>query len=350
MLFAFGMKLLLLIAGMVFMQGMLLQGSWAELFMRNDSYWYEMIASQGYPHQAPLPHQQSSFPFFPLYPALVSLIQLLKIPFPLAAFLLGCVLTWLWVHVVFRYFRACGKDDSFSFRIVVLMQVFPWHYFFHVYYTELLFSLLLILVLLYIQIKKPLPLFLASFFLVLCRPTGIVFAASAIPLFFVANGLQGAVFRIRSWLKLWPLLGAPAGLLAFMAYLKMHCGDALAFSHAQSGWDRSWDWPWNLFFSKGGIDNMILSVWTLILLVLVVVSMRKSKTEERIFVYTNALFPLLTGQLLSYYRLLAVNVPVFSNLLHLIGKKGFVAVCAMLLIANLFTWWYWVRGMGILAY
>lgn len=349
LLFTFGLKILYLLLGNAFPNGW---HGWDRLFevmARNDSGWYFQIAADWYPSHPPAPGEQTAFPFFPLYPLLLGLVMKLTGTYIAAATLLHIALSWIWVKVLFGYLRLKGFDDRKAMMFTVLLQCFPWAYFFHVYYSEILFSTLLLWSLSALMREKPLQLMMAVFLLALCRPTGVVMAAGMV--FFVLEkaGWLAILKDRKSILLALSLAGAPLAVLAWSGYLYNHCGDPLAFSHSQAAWGRAYTWPWESFFTNGFWDVQFLSAVVLIMLLITVYIMRKAGTADKLFVGLNLLFPLTTGAVTSYYRFFLVIPQVFEYLFGYFYKR-WIPVAIILLSLNLLTFYYWVSHSGWLSF
>lgn len=349
LLFTFGLKLLYLLLGNVFPNGW---HGWDRLFevmARNDSGWYLQIATEWYPANPPAPGEQTAFPFFPLYPLLLGLVIKLTGTYISAATLLHVALSWIWVKILFGYLRLKGFDDRKAFMFTVLLQCFPWAYFFHVYYSEILFSALLLWSLSSLISEKPGPLMIAVFLMALCRPTGVVMAAGMVFLILEKAGWQAILKDRKRILLSLSLLGAPLAVGVWAVYLGYHCGDPLAFSNSQAAWGRAYKWPWEAFFANGFWDVQLLSVVVLMLLLTTCFVMRKAAAAEKLFVGLNLIFPLTTGAVTSYYRFFLVIPQVFEYLFGYCYKR-WIPVAIILMMLNLFTFYYWVSHSGWLSF
>lgn len=349
LLFSLGLKLLYLILGN------LLPGGWHGweniygVLARNDSSWYRLIAETWYPNHPPAAGEQTAFPFFPLYPLLLGAVMKLTSGYLSAATILHLVLTWLWIRVLFSYLRLRGLDDRRAFQFSVLWQCFPWAYFFHVYYSELLFSTLLLWALAEVMRERPGYLFSAVLLLALCRPTGVMMAVGMAFLIAEKAGWLQILTDRRRLLLMVSLAGAPIAVGLWSAYLGAYSGDPLAFSHSQDAWGRAYKWPWEAFFTSGFWDVQLLSVIVILMLLASVWFMRKAGRGEQMFVGLNLLFPLTTGAVTSFYRFFLVIPQVFEQLLSALGRR-WIWVAAVLLMFNLWAFGYWVSISGWLSF
>lgn len=349
LLFAFGFKAFLVLFGN------LLPGGWNgwdhvfDVLARNDSGWYHLIAADWYPQTPPQPWEQTPFPFFPLYPFLLLVFLKITGGYISAALILHLGLTYIWIYTLYKYLIKINMQAKTAFVFTVLYQLFPFHYFFHSFYTEQLFSILLLWALIEIKNKRWIYLFFATFLMALCRPTGLIMSA----------GLAFVIAEDAGWLKLLKsrahillvlsLSGAVLGVITWMLYLHFHCGDALAFSHSQAAWGRHYTWPWESLFRHGRWDVQLLSTYVCVLLCITIFAMRKAKLSNKIFVALNAIFPLITGNINSYQRYFSVIIPAFESIFAMLYKRWILWACVLGAI-NLLTYFYWVSYSGWLSF
>ena len=349
LIFSFGLKLALVLIGNLLPHGW---NGWEHIFdvlARNDSGWYHQIARDWYPTQPPSAGEQTAFPFFPLYPLFLSGFLKLTGHYIYGALILHVILTFIWIYVLFLYLRSKGFSDKQIFIFSVFYQCFPWAYFFHAFYSELLFSSLLLTALFAIESKKVSLLFFSTMLLALCRPTGLMMAAGMVFIIAEYGGWIKVFSNKLRFKQLLALSGALFGVFVWSIYLHYYCGDALAFSHGQAAWGRAYKWPWEAFFPSGMWDVQLLSVYVIILLVLSFFVLSKATKGEAIFTGINLLFPLITGAVTSYYRFFLVIPQIFEKAFALIEARWQI-VSAVLLILNLVTFGYWVSYSGWLSF
>lgn len=350
LLFVFGLKLFYLIYAALAADVSFFSQELFTLFRRNDSFWYEIIATEGYPTTPPTGWTQLAFPFFPLYPLLVSGFMYLGFSFTVAAFLLSCILLVVWVKLIFKLYETIGSTETKALYFIVLFHVFPFHYFYHTYYTELLCGVLLLISLIAMLQNRLKTMAVGLFLLSMSRPTGIVFAFSIFLMHWINSGLGMKYLYFANWKKVLWFLAAPAGLLAYMIYLHFHCGDALAFSHALKAWGRKSALPWEAFFSQGGWEYQLLSAYSLMLIAMAVFIAVKVPLPWKVFILMGVLFPLLTGNITSYYRYFSAVFLVFVGLESRIKPNQLKFIIPVLFLLNMLTFHYWVVNHGLLAY
>lgn len=344
-LFSLLLKILYALSGMLWVDG----SGFLDAFFRNDSAWYRMIAEQGYPGTAPDGLAQTPFSFFPLYPALIGWIMQTGVNFHIAAFILSCISSFGWIMISFRLLRNRNWEDREIFRFLAFFQLFPFHHFHHMFYSEQLFLLTMSGLLLALDLRKPVWTFVMAAVLVLSRPTGLVYAAT-LPLLYFNPSILVHREAMRGWLRrCLPLLGAFAGLAIWMLYLHLHCGDALAFSHAQSAWDRGFRWPWIAFFNHGEPAITAISAYTLLFLGLVVWTFRRN-AAALIFHLINFLFPLSTGQIISWPRYASVNLPAWLDIRKLLHGRRFFILMTVFTLLHAALWMAWLDNIPVWSY
>ncbi len=349
LLFAFGLKLFYLLLGNLLPNGWNGLEHVLDVLARNDSGWYHQIARDGYPTSPPALGVQTSFAFFPLYPAIISLFrqpillftQNNDLVYVLASLLVHLPLTWLWVVILFKWLGGMGFDPRRAFIYSIFFQVFPYHFFYHMFYSEVLFSILFMWALMAVQKKQHLALALAVALLTLCRPTGIVFSAGLGLWLLAENGWFRVLRQRDNLIQLLALFAAPAALVLWMIYLYFHCGDPVAFSSTQSAWGHSYTWPWEPLFAGRQWYLQLISIYVLLLILTSIWLLRKARLGEQLFFWMNALFPLITGSIASYYRYFSVIPTYFLRLFAVLETRWkWVVVLGMSL--NILLYYIWV--------
>lgn len=128
--------------------------SFISLFKKNDTYWYEKITESGYSeisdprdlgyHDGP-DFKQSEWAFFPFYPMLVRGVSAITPGKTDNAFLLVSLFTSLLAFVLFYLFMFQMLDDNKkAYFYTILLMLFPFHFYFSVFYTEAIFFSLFI--------------------------------------------------------------------------------------------------------------------------------------------------------------------------------------------------------------
>ena len=347
-LLLFAVKLLYLFLGWALSNDHFSEG--LAVFTRNDSFWYMKIFQEGYPTVPPKLWVCDAFPFFPLYPVLLKITSLGVFNFDISAFLLSFILLYLFAKGISKleYFQ---NDQRKIISYLIVWLALPFHYFFFVNYTELLFLTIVIWIMVSIEQNKSIQLSTLLYLIVLSRPTGLV-TAFLIWIWKVLlknekRNLVKSAFSKQSLL----FLAAPLSLLSYMIYLHLHCGDAFAFNHSVITWGRTWGNPLRGFLDLRDWNYFVLTGMTIVLLLVTAVYTRKLTLGERIFQWCMAIFPLFSGLLVSYYRYFMVIYPiqfVWANEIN--ANKNRRLIIVILSIINLITYGYWVIHHGILSY
>jgi len=212
-----------------------------------DCEWYIHTIQHGYdPEPQFRPGTDfANWAFFPLYPLLA---RLLKLVTGVGAFWAGTAVSVLcfigFALLSLRYRALTRGPEAGDLTWIVLLMVYPFSIYFLIPYTESLYLLLTVLLLLAMQTRKPTGAGLATGLLTAARPTGVL----AIP-YLAAERLWHARLAFRPGLAsgerirvladcAFPLALAPLGIALYMAYLYWLTGDALAFSHVQVVWGK----------------------------------------------------------------------------------------------------------------
>lgn len=252
----------LLIRYLIFAQ---LSGQYGPLnqFLRNTCLWdcglYRIVSTGGYEAISNRPDGLAiTWAFFPLRPLIDSTaMQLTGWYFEAATFLTGTVLTIAAAWLARPWFKR--ERDGWLFGAYLLVG--PLVPILSSAYTESLFLLLTILGLSAVRQRRYVTAGGVGSLLSATRSTGALLA--------IALLTQAVADHFRDGGKIATLPSAllsntrlmiglalcPVGLLAFMAFMHFHTGDALAFLHAQAIWGRSIAWPW------GTIIRAIENLW-----------------------------------------------------------------------------------------
>lgn len=209
-----------------------------DLFFRWDSGWYLSIAQNGYEFVS---GQESRAGFFPLYPLLVKTFSYLFVDIRLTGFIISNLALLFAATYLYRLMLVETKDDSIASKTVLFMLISPLSFFFSIFYTEGLFIFLIIAACYYARTRQWLFAALAGFFATLTKILGIlILIPIAIEYFeFDFKSIKTNLYKLRNVQKdFLYLLIVPLALLFYMLYLQFEVGDALAFVHAQSAWNR----------------------------------------------------------------------------------------------------------------
>lgn len=327
------------------------------LFNKNDSGWYQSIAENGYPKISRIEelggvhkninYGQSSWAFFPLYPMLVkSLCWLFNLSFNQSAFILSVFLTFLLILFIYKYIYKVTDNLGLAHFIVIFILAFPYALFLHVYYTESLYFLLVILSFYAIHTDNKICFSISLALLVLVRPNAVFTLIAAFLYYFELRKLS---FKsIKNYRVLLLFLPSIFVLLSFLIFQKIETDSYFAFSLAQKGWDKTLIFPFFALFKSGALALQIGSVITLIFIVLLVIYFRKNTPSYNFFSWTNILLPLTAGTTMSMGRYILPIFPIFIDLGREIFKWNFkYLLLAFLFLLQIILYYYWLQSHPI---
>ena len=321
---------------------------------RWDAEHYIGVATSGY--------SGTEFAFFPLYPLLINIIGEMTGNHLIAGLLISNIASFFAMLYLYKLVEH-EFNHQVAHRAVFYVSIFPTAIFFSAVYTESLFLFASVASFYYIRERHWL---MAGIFGALASATRVEGILLGVP-FLIEWGI--ALYESRGdWFKwpidsvLKPLVGlalVPVGLIAYMAYLWVLCGDPLKFSHVQSHWGRHLAPPWVSFlhsFSLLGPGHAQLTVanesleiaFTVLMLAVLAVGFRRLRVSYIAYMAVSVLVPLSTSSLMSMPRFALVLFPMFA-LFGLWGAKAQInntIVAFSLPLLGLFTVlfadWYWV--------
>ena len=211
-----------------------------DIWNRWDSLNYLRIAEFGYEATGETRHLLA---FYPLYPALVRMLEPLCGSFLAAGFWISTVMS---VSAAILFHRLSSLDrPADADRAVFFLLVFPTSYFLHIPYTESLFLTLCCGSLLAARGGRWAMAGLLGACAGLTRINGLALCAALLLEVWLA--WRGEKRFRREWLF---VLLAPAGALGFLLVNVWVGGDAFAFVRLQQDYfNRTVDWPWSGYFA-----------------------------------------------------------------------------------------------------
>ena len=323
--------------------------------IRDDSWWYQNIVTQGYNMGDLATHAQGNVAFFPLYPVTVKMVAALTGNVFVAGVLVSNIAFFVTLWYLYALTRLEFGQDTAD-RAIFYLAAAPTTIFFSAMYTESLFMAFVTMTFYYARQGHWDRAALVGAFAAATRNTGGLVAAVI-----ALEGLHQNGFRftpaawnrpaliehvkkqIKPILASWPSILAAAfaclGLVAYMTYLTSAFGDPLAFIHVEATWGRSTS-PGaitSLFQNikqglnigpniwAGQIDvNNLLNLLTLIgftpLVIAVALKMRPAYSWFAVITF---MVPLMTGTDGSMTRYILMQLPCFM-LLASYGRRPWV--------------------------
>jgi hypothetical protein len=208
-------------------------------------------------------------------------------------------------------------DERKAFYISLLFLVFPFHYYFSMFYSEALFFTLLIFsfILIYQRKYSWLPLLLIP--LTLTRPNGLIVLLPLYLYYLEGEGLLSKKHftfkRLFSWKNTGITCLFATGVLSFTAYCIYQyrlTGYYNAFTIAQAGWGKSFTLPWQALFSGSEFYVQFNSVYTILTVIYAIYICHKIPLSWNILIWISLIFPLLGGNTMSMPRFISVIFPI----------------------------------------
>lgn len=202
-------------------------------WLRWDANHFIFIATHGYDH--PL-----RAAFFPLYPLLIRGLMLLTHDALIAGLLISGLAQLVVFMILYRLVQT-EMDSEHAERAVLYLALFPTAFFLQAVYNESLFLCFSLLCFYYLRRGTW---WLAGIYGGLASLTRSAGLLLVLPFCYEYLVQQHFPLRKLGWQFLnVALIPLGTGLFAAYCYLRFH--DALAFSHAQSQWNRTLHGPWH---------------------------------------------------------------------------------------------------------
>lgn len=326
-----------------------------DAFSRWDAWQYSRIAETGYPSG-----DLSRAAFFPLFPTLTRVLaELVGRSDRAGLFAAGVVVANVCLLLATMALIALARldlDETDAGRTAWYLLAFPTSLFLSAGYSESLFLALTLSSVLACRHGSWLVAGTLGGLAALARPVGVL-----VVLVLAVEAFQAwRARRLGPVPSLWrPMLGVALpglALLGWMGYLGMRLGDPLAFLHAQDGWHRDLDVPWDTFtrFFDGkialatGFHSLTDLAFTIVGIVGLVLAVRWLRASYALWLGAMLLVPLMTGSLVSMPRFVLVMFPLYLVLAILARRPG---VHETLLVVGmglggvymaLYAQWYWV--------
>lgn len=217
------------------------QGSLLRRLCQWDCGWYARIMAGGYAEAVPERGSgEVNWVFFPAFPLIAQgLATVAGLPPLAAATLLNSCLSVVAALLLYSLARECF-DHTAALATTLVFAFSPFSLYSTVPYTEALYNALSLGAVLLACRRRWLACGVCMALLTATRPTGILIMPAIAMVAWKLDvwadwrrELGGETVRFALCLLLCPL-----GLAAYMAFLALNTGDALAFTHAQRAWGR----------------------------------------------------------------------------------------------------------------
>lgn len=327
---------------------------------RNDTWWYERIATNWYPkitdkkelgYSKGADYTQSEWAFFPFYPGLNRVCKKwLNIDFNISGFIWSLVFSSLAFIGFYLFCELYINDSKKAFYYSLVFLLFPFHYYFSMMYTEAIFFSFLIFSFISVHARKYLFVPILIIPLVLVKPNGIVALIPLYIYFLERNNIISKkyinftlLFSRKNILQSFIFL---TGLLAFIAYSiyqKQMTGYYFAFSIAQTGWYREFMFPILSFFRKGDFATQFNSFYSILAILLSIFTWKKFPLSLNILIWTSLLLPLCSGSVTSMQRFISVIFPlsiIIGDWFYSIRYK--YQIIGVLFSLHIFVFYYWL--------
>lgn len=315
-----------------------------------DSEWYLRIAQTGYSDVDKfLSGQYSTFGFFPLYPFIVKLFQIVFWDYVIAGIVVSNIFLLISAFLLYLLVKRQYDDESLAYRSVLYMFLFPTGYIFSAVYPM---SLVLCLWLACILALQKRYLFVAGIFGLLSCLAHSFGVLILIPVFLFYIKDLGYSWRSIKWNVVFLFL-IPFGLVIWGTMCYYIVGDFFAYSAAQRNvWGHVFSIPFvtlykNLWY---GADYLINSLITIITLIFVIISYKKIPFSYWLFAIFVILFSPLTGTVVGSLRYFSMVFPMFI-LLALWSKNEKINQPLLISLAMLqgFLFVYWTLGFWFVS-
>ncbi len=332
---------------------------------KNDSYWYQRIATNGYPkinNKRDLGYsngpdfKQSEWAFFPLYPGMNAITSnIFNISFDTSAFIWSILFSLLSVLGIYWFGLIFFKDQLLALFCTLIIFCFPFSFYYSMFYTEAVFMTFTIFSFICIHYKRYLFLSLLLIPLTLIRPNGIIIL---IPLYLYFLEQKKIIQHINiDWKRLLDkknilqslfFISAPVTFFAYAFYQYEMTGYPFAFSIAQAGWYKELTFPLFSFFRRGDVATQFNSVFAIIVILYFISVWKKLPLSLSILVLLSLLTPLCAGSVTSMTRYVSVLFPLFMILSSTIYQlKSKYLILLLILALHFLSYYGWITNHSI---
>lgn len=324
-----------------------------------DSQWYLKIASSGYPsNPKPLTPQTIkhmdalTYAFFPLYPLVLSIGNLLWLNIELTAFLLSNSLIIINAFLLYILLKK-HSSSNIALKTVFLLFFFPFSIIFRSYYTEGLYLFLLLLFTFALNGKKYIFAAILNGLLFITKANGWI-----LNLYFFFLLFREYKKNNLSFQKLIiSLITSAAPLIIWMVYCLSKTGNAIYFLSVRQVWS-TYNLPPPLsniaailafpFLPIHAFHFSKVDVLSIMCVGILLIFMKKRVSSLFWWIsFSLWLSPLLVTDTMSFTRYQIVSYPLFFYLAKRLPNKYYFLIlsCFLLffyILSLYFVRWYWL--------
>ena len=330
-----------------------------QLVKKNDSFWYEKIARNGYREirvkeeigfSEAEKYTQSEWAFFPFYSYLNRYTsKIFGLSLDLSSLIWSVLFSTLAIIGVYWFGILFLHDERCAFFCTLVLFSFPFSFYYSMFYTEALFLTLVIFCLIAVYFRQYFLLALLLIPLSLLRPNGIIMV---LPLYIFHLEKTGLLNKFHlKWkgltskeniVRSTSFVVAPIVFGLFCWYQYVKTGFYFAFSIAQAGWYREFMFPVLSFFRRGDFATQFNSIYTLLVIAYAILIRKKLPLSLNIFVLISLVLPLFSGSVTSMPRFISTIFPLFlvlgAQIFRLTTKWLIYIIIAILHFVSLFWW------------
>jgi Gpi18-like mannosyltransferase len=293
--------------------------------------------------------QQSAYAFFPLYPFTVRFtMYAFNMGFNSMALMYSIVFSILLFVFFYQFTRIFYNSEKIAFWSTLLLIVFPFNYYFSVFYAEALYLMLLMWSFLAIHKKRWPLLFLLLGLMMLSRPNGLLVL---LPLFiyfieqcYSLDPKQWKKYRLKDFLPLLSFLSVPIVLVLYGIYLKQMTGDFFALKTAQIGWCRWTTAPWQPLLGSDSWQDYVKIFYFLIFTGIAIFFIKKLPVSLNLLIWISLLAPLFYNTITQprYIAVIFVFFMLLGAMMQKLRMRWNILIVIALFLAQLWTFSFWL--------
>ena len=324
---------------------------YAHMWVVWDSNWYIKIATNGYADSIPFtPSKNTTIGFFPLYPSLMSVVELVTRDYLLAGMFVSNFFLILSAFLLYKIVRF-DHDEAFAKRCIWYLFLFPSAYIFSAVYPESMVFCFWLASILFARKGIWPAAGLIGVLAALVKPQGFLIVIPLALIWLKAHVSDSwrpssIIYSIRP--SMFFALLPPLGLAIWAGACYYMTGDALAYSHVQQGaWHHYFSTPLHVLYQNlfNGPDYLFNSLTVIVALVILAFGYKKIPFSYWAFALAGTLFNATTGGVIGSWRYLASVFP-FLIILAAWGKKDSAdrALISSMAIFQGCMFVFWVAG------